>query len=466
MRGLKTRVKRTIDGFGEEARRSLGLIERLRSGPVADPGLFVPEPLDLTPFAGAFGAEPALPATIATPVGQHCLHTFFDVSPFSPSGRRLAVTRLPFAHRHPLPGDMAEVCIVDLEAATITPVYRTGGWALQLGAHLHWHPTSDNILFTNDLKHGRGVGVRLDVEACTAETFDGPFYTLSHDGETAFGPALDLINRTQSGYGVPEPLIGRRPFDAGASGNEGVWRTDVACGRVELILSLAEIVAAQDDVDLLHQGHNVLFHVKAGPTGRLFLVLRSWNLPDRPGAMRSRLLTCTGEGDDLRLALPMTDWDRGGHHPSWLADGRILMNLVPDDGGAMRFVRFRHDGGDREVLGEWRGSGHPTLAKGGRWLMTDAYLNEGFKGGGAPLRLIDRETGAETVAARLDSGPEGLRSRRCDPHPAWSKDENKIAANAMLNGRRAVVVLDATTLPGPTGTVREPAERALVSDVG
>ncbi len=44
------------------------------------------------------------------------IHRYWDTSPFSPSGRYLALTRLPAEDRLPEPGDVAEVVLVDLQA--------------------------------------------------------------------------------------------------------------------------------------------------------------------------------------------------------------------------------------------------------------------------------------------------------------------------------------------------------------
>jgi len=54
-----------------------------------------------------------------TPGDGFYLHTFYDVCPFSPSQRYLAVTRFPFQNRQPNPGDTADICVIDLESHTI-----------------------------------------------------------------------------------------------------------------------------------------------------------------------------------------------------------------------------------------------------------------------------------------------------------------------------------------------------------
>jgi hypothetical protein len=261
-------------------------------------------------------------------------------------------------------------------------------------------------------------------------------------------PALDLINATQQGYGVPEPLWRRRRLGGhGPSAEEGLRRLDLHTGRVETMLSIADMVRPLPTADLLGRAVSYLFHVKIAPGGdRVFQVLRSLGLPDRPGAVRSSIVSFDAGGGDIRLALPHQAWDRGGHHPSWLPGGRcILMNLVPEAGGGLRFMSFGWAGGGlRDAGAGRRGSGHPTVEPGGRLLVTDAYLNEGFAGadGLAPLRGIVLADGRELCLASLDCGPPNLRARRIDPHPAWSRDGRRLVVNACIGGRRQVLLVE------------------------
>ncbi|MEQ9607047.1 MAG: hypothetical protein RLN99_05210, partial [Kiloniellaceae bacterium] len=78
--------------------------------------------------------EPKDPAAAA----YEYIHTFFDICPFSPSQRYLAVTRMPYADRQPVYGDEADVCVIDLESGILRRLYTTKGWALQLGAQAQW----------------------------------------------------------------------------------------------------------------------------------------------------------------------------------------------------------------------------------------------------------------------------------------------------------------------------------------
>jgi hypothetical protein len=407
--------------------------------------------------------DSAVPIACVTPPSGDFMHSFFDVCPISPSGRHLAVTRLPFVWRYPAPGDLAEVCVVDLERRSLRAVHRTDGWALQLGAHLHWHPLHDRFLFCNERGGGAGAAVRIDLETGELRRFAAPIYAMAPDGRYALSPALDLINASQQGYGVPEtPWRRRRLAAAGPSAEEGLLRLDLETGRVETLLSIAELARPLLAPAERRRAESYLFHVKIAPDGgRVFQVLRSRGLPDRPGTWRSGIVTFAPDGGDIRPALTHRDWDRGGHHPSWLPDGRrILMNLAPEDGAELRFVSFAWDGSDRcQLPGGRRGSGHPSVERSGRLLVTDTYLNEGFAApdGLAPLRGLSLRDGSETLLAALDCGPPDLRARRIDPHPAWSRDGRRLVVNACIGGRRQVLLAE---MGGLLDGMASPGDRA------
>jgi hypothetical protein len=439
-------LRRIARNGEEELRTALGALARgLRLEAAAAPTpLFVRREVAFRSYPTL---HPGACATVVTPPDGAYLHTFFDVPPISPSGRYLAVTRLPFQHRGPYPGDTAEVCVIDLAERTIETVYHTRGWALQLGANLHWHPGRDDLLYCNDRIGGRGLGVVIDLSERRARPLGGPVYSLCPRGRHAFGPALDLINATQAGYGVPDPFLGRRRPTTGFATDEGIWRTDLESGRCELLVSVDALLADHPERALLASGRHSLFHTKVNGTGdRLFQVVRSTGLADAPEKVRAMILTLSAEGDAVRLALPHRLWDRGGHHPSWTPDDEtILMNLVPPGGHEMRFVRFGHDGnGLAELVGGFRGSGHPSLDPTGRLLLTDAYLNEGYgdANGRAPVRLVDLAAGKESQLMLVDSGPPGLKARRVDPHPVWDRKRRRIVLNVMLEQKRQVVLVD------------------------
>lgn len=383
------------------------------------------------------------PVTIWTPPDGHYMTTFFDVDPWSPSGRYLAVTRVPFIWRIPYPGDRAQVCVIDLVEQTCTAVYETRGWGAQLGANVQWGANDDTI-YCNDVIDGKATGVRIDRVTLQATPLCGPVYGSTRDRRYSFSGNLYHINAGIPGYGVPDRMFRRiRPTDP-RSEKEGIWQTDLNTGETRLFLSLAEIAQVLEKYEPFEGGTYHVFNVKVNPRDdRLLAVIFLRGVPGYPG-WPVQLMTCKLDGSDIRLALPYRLWRIGGHHPNWAPDGdHIVMNLR-SPGEEMRFVRFRYDGSAMVTLAPGhKGSGHPSLDPSGRYLLTDAYTAEGFMdaNGEVPIRLIDLQENIEHTVTRVYTN-RIIGPRRIDPHPVWSRDGTRICFNAIVDGMRQVLIAE------------------------
>lgn len=402
-------------------------------------------------FQRCLSDDPSVPVWCTTaPLGR-CIHRFFDTSPISPSGRFVAVTRLPYEDRPTAPGDPAEIVVVDHSDGSGRTVSRSSAWGMQLGAQVQWG-RDDRYLFFNDLVPGewKPFGVRLDLSSGERFRMRGTVYSLSPDGRFAASPCLRRTERTQPGYGavVPQAFL---PKNVGAQDDDGLYLTDTLSGESRLLASFRRIV---EETGLETKGPGLAqsayygFHAKWNADGsRLMFVIRKTPLAD-PTRRQSNVLTMNSDGSNIRIALHWRDWARGGHHPNWHPDGqRITMNLR-DQEGVMRFVRFNYDGNERTTLGEnLRGSGHPSLHRSGRYLLSDAYGRERLgsrMAHNSPIRLIDLQAQSERRFFEFDGRPpdDRLRELRIDAHPAWSRDNAWIAFNGRSGGTRNVFLAD------------------------
>lgn len=389
---------------------------------------------------------------LVTPPGSNAMTTFFDVNPFSPSGKLLAVTLVPFTWRIPYPGDVAQVGVINLAEQRLTVVHNTTGWGAQLGANVQWGQTDDD-LFCNDVINGVARGVHIQPSSGETRVLDGTIFALSPDNRYSYAGNLHLINAGIPGYGVPEPMRSPQRQRGGASASEGVWRTDLVTGKTELFLSLSDIVAALPEQDPFRGGNYYVFNVKVNlQNTRLMILIFTRGAPGR-GGWPPQLVTCDIDGSNIRLAVPDRLWRIGGHHPNWAPDGdHIVMNLRPK-GKPMEFVRFRHDGTEMTVLAPGhKGGGHPSLNPAQTHLLTDAYVSEGLTDGNGevPIRLFDLASNTETILARVFTrrldGP-----RRIDPHPVWSPDGRLVVYNGVVDGKRQVLIADVSPLTSGQG---------------
>jgi hypothetical protein len=210
-----------------------------------------------------------------TPNDGNYQHTYFDVTPFSPSQRYLAVSKLPFEDRMPVVGDLAKICIIDTENETIRTVYETKSWGLQTGTNVSWGGT-DRYIYANDIIGGTAVGVRIDLETGDVKGFCGPKYSVSPNDSCFVGFSLELFDITQYGYGCPPMKAGAfRKLPSGASKTEGIWRTDIATNKKILIVSLSDAVSSLPEPPPYEDYTFYFWHSKFNKQGtRIYQVLR------------------------------------------------------------------------------------------------------------------------------------------------------------------------------------------------
>ncbi|HVG17360.1 MAG TPA: hypothetical protein VM935_20470, partial [Chitinophagaceae bacterium] len=114
------------------------------------------------------------------------IHRFFDTSPMSPSGRYVALFRLPYEQQSPKPGDAGEVILVDLKTGKERVVANTRGWETQLGANVQWGKSDLELLFNDvDTTAWKAYGVVLNPFTGKKRKLDGTVFMVSNDGKRA-----------------------------------------------------------------------------------------------------------------------------------------------------------------------------------------------------------------------------------------------------------------------------------------
>lgn len=408
---------------------------------------------------------PLVPVWCVTPDAGRSIHRFFDTSPFSPSGRYMAVLRMPQEERLPQPGETAEIVLIDLQTGEERVVADTRGWEPQMGANINWG-TEDTSLYFNDVdtENWKPFCVRLNPLTGEARKLDGTIYRISPDGKHIISSCMKRMRRTQYGYGVVVP-DGHVPRNFGFRDDDGLYITDTETGECKLLVSIHDVFErAQPAIDKQKyaEGECYGFHCKFNPQGdRLIFTLRWFqtNEPEPWNMIGKHLdfwvLTMKPDGSDIYVAVGPEQWEKGGHHINWYPDGKTLsMNLCIDGHRQLYLVQANYDGtGLQKIVDNLPGSGHPTVHPDGRHLLTDAYASEkvSFGDGSVPIRLIDLTTRTEKTVVRIhvdNPATQVAAALRVDPHPAWAPDYKHVAFNGYVNGTRRVFVADLTSVLG------------------
>jgi len=398
-------------------------------------------------------AKTLAPITQVTPDDGHYVQTYFDICPYSQSQKYIAVTRLPFDDRMPVLGDMAEVCLIDLDEKTIRTVYITKCWGFQTGANVNWG-ASDRYLYTNDVIGGTAVGVRIDLETGETKAYAGPLYHIAPDESCIIGFPHELRDITQLGYGVPSKDPRHPPrLPPGASKEEGLWQTDLKTNKKTLLVSIEDVAAKVPTPPPQPGGTYYFWHSKFNKQGtRIHQVLR-YIVEDGSSERNPMSFTFKSDGTDIRYA-PNTPrvpvWKNQGGHPNWHPDGEHLIRNLNPDGGPTRICQFRYDGTEFRVLSDKiKGGGHPSIEPRGKYIVTDE------KGTSANrqtivIRLIDLVAQEERQVCEIPTiDPRKLGDDpvfRLDGHPCWSPDYKRVSFQAAPEGRRQLFVADLSSV--------------------
>ncbi len=393
------------------------------------------------------------PVTRVTPDDGFYVFTYFDVCPFSPSQRLLATTRLPYQDRMPVLGDIADVCVIDLEEETIETVYTTQCWGFQTGALLNWGST-DRHLYTNDFVDGEAVCVRIDLESGQTTTYSGPMYTIAPDESCVVGFPLELMDITQLGYGAPSKNPDQpQKLPPGASKNEGIWRTDLKTNQRSLIVSLADLASRLPDPAPREDGTFYFWHSKFNQQGtRIMQVLRCV-FPDGWGKRNPSTFTFNPDGSDIQY-LPFTSpWGAKGGHSNWHPDGEHLIRIVLDENKDGRYCQIRSNGTERKILGESLiGGGHASIDPTGRYIFTDEKIDKGHTIVLRLADLVEQKHMNIAILPTIEKKPEKDPFLRLDGHPVWSRDYRKVCFQAAFESARQLFIADLSDYVGqPNG---------------
>ena len=381
------------------------------------------------------------------------IHRFFDTSPISPSGRYVALFRLPNEVRPPQPGETGEVVLVDLETGRERTVAESRGWETQMGANVQWGATDADLFFNDvDPRTWTPFAVQLNPATGISRRLEGTVFTVSPDGRYLTSYNLVSSRLIQVGYGVVLPEE-HTPRNRGPVAHDGLFLTDIATGKQRLIASIRDIyerAVPKLQIDQPERYEFYCFQIRWNPQGTRLMAFVRWADPTGPrtGPRRLTLVTLKPDGSDIRLAVTPEQYARGGHHPMWTPDGEnITINLnIRDDTKDLDLVQVRYDGTNLHSLHPI-GSGHPSMHRSLPFIVTDAYPREPItRGDGtAPLRLIDLRNKSDTTLAQVNltrqAGP-ATAEHRIDAHPVWDRTGRYVVFNGVYNDTRSVFIAD------------------------
>jgi hypothetical protein len=399
------------------------------------------------------GVTPTPDVEIRKVISGHIIHRFHDTSPISPSGKYLALFRIPFEDHYPVPGDFGEVVLVDIATGKEQLIDKSFGWEMQVGANVQWGASDQELFYTQvDTTNWESYTVHYNPATRKSRRVNGWMFMASSDGRKLVSHNLVNSVYAQSGYGVIVPEKFRKRHH-GLTDSDGIYVTDVKSGESKMVISLKRMfhetkpaVGIPDPENYQIYGFKAMWNPQAT---RIMTCMLFY--PKGGGRRKVAVLTFKPDGTDVTTAITTTQYAKGGHHMAWMPDGdHLSINLEVDDSKpGLEFVTVRFDGSNLKQVFH-PGSGHPSFhPKGLPLAVTDSYRhetsvtqNDGF----VPVRLLNTATGEELLLAKVKIPDVSDNSFRLDPHPTWDRSGRYVIFNGYDDASRGVYIADLQNL--------------------
>ncbi|WP_459943248.1 TolB-like translocation protein [Deferrisoma palaeochoriense] len=298
---------------------------------------------------------------------------------------------------------------------------------------LQWLPGQDDLVIFNDVEDRKLVAkVMNPFTGRNYRVLDAPVQSVSPDGRIALAINYKRLFRLRPEYGYAPDVENFAPDME--LGEDGIWKMDLGSGRVELIISLHQLIAYRTRDDMAEAEHKVN-HLVVSPSGDRFAFMHRWI---GPKGKFSRLYTANCDGTELCL---LAD-DRMVSHYAWKNRHQLLAWARKEPYGDHYFLF--EDRSDRfEIIGEGMldrfGDGHPSFSPDGRWIVTDTYPDRARM---RSLLLFDTLGNRVILVGRFFAPWDFDGPTRCDLHPRWHPEGRSISVDSAHEGVRKSYIID------------------------
>jgi hypothetical protein len=355
---------------------------------------------------------------------------YYDKTPWSPDGSRV------LAHVWTGGAEVAiGFCTPEDGVSSPVLVSSSAAWNWQQGSMTQWLPGNTSpLLIHNAVVQNRLVARIVSTGGQVVGQVSMPIQALHPGGSAALALNYRRLWAIRPEYGYSPPVENFTPDQDPA--RDGIWLLDIPRDTNRLIVSLAQLMTIAPRSDMPAARHKVN-HIMYSPQGGRAVFMHRWF---GSHGKFSRLYVIDTANPDPRLLLD----ERMISHYSWRDENHLLAwARTAAQGDHYHLIDVRT--GVSEVVGggvvDVYGDGHPSYSPDRRWIVTDTYPDRARR---RHLILFSVETGGLTEIGRFFAPWRYDGAVRCDLHPRWAPDGNRIAIDSVHTGKRGLFLIDVT----------------------
>ena len=363
--------------------------------------------------------------------GYEYFYGYYDKSPWDINDRYIIALKVKNAHKVPDSTEEAKVVVFDTyNKNKVEEIGTTHTWNTQQGCMAQWlGPDFKTKIIYNDYRNNKYVSIIYDFEnKKEIKVLDKPVYDVAKNGEFALTLDFSRLHRLRKGYGYAN--LKETTQKEKCPNEAAIWKIDIKTGKVECIKKYTDFLKFETRKEMENAEHKVN-HIMISPNGKRFMVLHRWF---KNNEKFTRLITMNIDGSDM---YNLSD-DDFVSHCCWKNDEEILSFLNKKEKGKHYYLMKDKTKDYKLLWEELNTDGHCTYSFDKRYIITDTYPNRKRM---ANVYLCEEDKKAIKIAS-VFSPFKYDNDVRCDLHPRWSHDGNKVCIDSVHDGKKELYIID------------------------
>ncbi len=364
--------------------------------------------------------------------GNEYFFGYYDKSPWDISDRYVLCLQVKCTWKDVAPKEPANVVVIDTENNnTMRFLGQTHTWNVQQGCILQWlGPDYQRKIIYNDFRDNHYCSIVFSIDTLEERVINLPAYSVAKSGEFALTLDFSRLHRLRKGYGYSnlldktmEKLIPESPC---------IWKIDLISGNTMPLLYYNDFYEFETRKEMEAAEHKVN-HIMISPSGNRFMVLHRWIHGQRK---YSRLVTCNMDGTGMYNLLD----DDMVSHCNWKNDNEIIAFANKRNFGIGYYLLKDKS---QEFKKLWPGldrDGHPSYSPDKSLIVTDTYPDRTRM---SSVYCMSEDSDPKIIA-RVFSPFKYDNDVRCDLHPRWNHEGNRICFDSIIMGHRGLYIMKAS----------------------
>ncbi|MFD1173222.1 hypothetical protein [Oceanobacillus picturae] len=362
--------------------------------------------------------------------GMEYFFGYYDKSPWDATDRYMLCLRVKKTYSSVAPQEPAEIILFDTHDNNSYRVLgKTRTWNVQQGCMLQWlGPNYSEKIIYNDFRNNEYCSVILNLLTNEEKIISMPVYSVSSNGDSALTLDFSRLHRLRPGYGysnLPDINKGTNCPDQAC-----IWHVNLINGKITPILKYTDFFNFETRPEMEGAEHKVN-HIMLSPSGERVMVLHRWI---QGSNKYTRLVTFNSDGTEM---YNLSD-DNMTSHCYWKNNNEIIAYAHKKTEGNGYYLMKDKTNQFQQKWPELTADGHPSFSSIHNMFVTDTYPDRARV---ASIYIIGSEDEVNKVA-RVFAPFKYDNDVRCDLHPRWNREGNKICFDSVFEGKRGLYTLD------------------------